>query len=121
MLFRLGSKQVLVVTSTDAAEEILKTQDWIFASRPKSSFPGRLVYDFKDIAFSPYSQYWRQVRSVCELQLLSNKRVLSFRSVREEQIVLMLENIRESCASSLIIRITEVLATLADNVHSIEG
>ncbi|KAL3512750.1 hypothetical protein ACH5RR_025467 [Cinchona calisaya] len=118
MLLRLGSKQVLVVTSTDAAEEILKTQDLTFATRPKLSFPGRLVYDFKDIAFSPYGEYWRQVRSVCVLQLLSNKRVLSFRSVREEEIALMLENIRESCASSSIIRIGEVLATLTNNVLS---
>ncbi|KAL3512755.1 hypothetical protein ACH5RR_025472, partial [Cinchona calisaya] len=118
MLLRLGSKQVLVVTSTDAAEEILETHDLIFASRPKASFAGRHLYDFKDITFSPYGEYWRQVRGICVLHLLSNKRVQSFQSVREEEIALVLEKIRESCASSSAIRIDEVLATFTNNVVS---
>ncbi|KAL8512957.1 hypothetical protein ACS0TY_019209 [Phlomoides rotata] len=43
------------------------------------------MYDGKDLAFSPYREYWRQARSNFVLKLLSNKRVQSFRSIREEE------------------------------------
>lgn len=53
MLLHLGSKPVLIISSTDAAEEVMKTHDLIFANRPKAEFVGRLIYNFKDISFSP--------------------------------------------------------------------
>lgn len=118
MLLHLGSKPVLVISSADAAKEAMKTHDLIFANRPKAEFVGRIIYNFKDMAFSSYGEYWRQLRSVCVLQLLSNKRVQSFRSIREEEVELMLETIRESCAASSIIHIDKILATLTNNIVS---
>ncbi|XP_027120728.1 tabersonine/lochnericine 19-hydroxylase-like [Coffea arabica] len=118
MLLHLGRKPVLIISSPDAAEEVMKTHDLIFATRPKPVFAGRLLYNFKDITFSPYGEYWRQVRSICVLQLLSNKRVQSFRNIREEEMEIMLEKVRESCASSSVIRIDEILATLTNNIVS---
>ncbi|XP_071939296.1 tabersonine/lochnericine 19-hydroxylase-like [Coffea arabica] len=118
MLLHLGSKPVLIISSPDAAEEVMKTHDLIFANRPKAAFAGRLLYKFNSIAFSPYGEYWRQVRSICVLQLLSNKRVQSFRSIREEEAESMLKKIKESCAPSSIIRIDEILATLTNNIVS---
>ncbi|XP_027118779.1 tabersonine/lochnericine 19-hydroxylase-like [Coffea arabica] len=118
MLLHLGSKPVLIISSPDAAEEVMKTHDLIFANRPKAGFAGRLLYNFKDIAFASYGEYWRQVKCICVLQLLSHKRVQSFRSIREEEIALLLETIRESCASSSVIRINKILATLTNNIVS---
>ncbi|CAI9108448.1 OLC1v1008037C1 [Oldenlandia corymbosa var. corymbosa] len=118
MLLHFGSKPVLVVSSAKAAEYILKTHDKIFANRAKSCFTGRLVYNFRDVSFSPYGEYWRQIRSICVLQLLSHKRIQSFRSVREEEVGLMVEKIRESCLSGSPIRIGNILGTLANNIIS---
>lgn len=70
------------------------------------------------MTFAPYGEYWRQIRSICVLQLLSNKRVQSFRSVREEEIDLMLENIKESCLSCSTICMGKILATLNNNIVS---
>nr|GMD32986.1 cytochrome P450 71A2-like [Ipomoea batatas] len=75
MLLHFGSVPVLVVSSPTAAREIMKTHDSIFSDRPKSSITDRLFYGSKDVAFAPYGEYWRQVRSICVLHLLSNKRV----------------------------------------------
>ncbi|CAN1808787.1 Desmethyl-deoxy-podophyllotoxin synthase [Linum perenne] len=36
------------------------------------------------IAFAPYGEDWRQLRNVCLQELLSPKRVMSFRHIREE-------------------------------------
>ncbi|CAI9754382.1 unnamed protein product [Fraxinus pennsylvanica] len=112
----LGSVPVLVVSSADAARMIMKDHDLIFSNRPKSSMADKLFYGSKDIGFAPYGEYWRQVRSICVLQLLSNKRVQSFRPVREEETTLMVEKIRQSRASSSSINLTDLLVSLTNDI-----
>ncbi|KAK8511665.1 hypothetical protein V6N13_029268 [Hibiscus sabdariffa] len=75
MSLRFGNVPVLVVSSADVACEIMKTHDLTFVNRPKRSFFQKLLYDGKDVASAPYGEYWRQMRSICVLNLLSNKRV----------------------------------------------
>ncbi|CAI9108446.1 OLC1v1008035C1 [Oldenlandia corymbosa var. corymbosa] len=118
MMLYLGSKPTLIVSSPDAAEIVLKRHDLDFASRPQAKFVGRLIYNFTDMGFSPYGEYWRNLRSICVIQLLSNKRVQSFRSVREEEVALMVEKIAESCMSHSPFNITEMSATLTNNIIS---
>ncbi|KAL1568299.1 unspecific monooxygenase [Salvia divinorum] len=100
MLLHFGKVPVLIASSAEAAREIMKTQDLIFSNRPELSIPGRLFYDSRDVAFCPYGEYWRQIRSMCVLHLLSNKRVQSYRRVREEETSLMVEKIERLGASS---------------------
>ncbi|PWA65899.1 cytochrome P450 71A4 [Artemisia annua] len=114
VLIQLGSVPVLVASSAEAAREILKTHDVIFASRPKLSIPHALTYGSKDIAFSPYGEYWRHVRSIAVLQLLSSKRVQSFRHVREEETRVMLDKIGKSSGS--VIDLGELLNSLTNNI-----
>nr|XP_027119443.1 cytochrome P450 71A2-like [Coffea arabica] len=102
MLLELGSKPMLVVSSSNAACQILKTHDLSFASRPKSGIPDKLFYGSKDIAFAPYGEYWRQLKSISMLHLLSNKRIQSFQHVREEETSLMIEKISRMCSSSAV-------------------
>ncbi|XP_047959799.1 cytochrome P450 71A6-like [Salvia hispanica] len=96
MLLHLGSVPVLIASSAAAAAEIMKTQDSLFSNRPKLSIADRLTYGSHDVGFAPYGDYWRRVRSVCVLQLLSNKRVQSYRRVREEETSLLLRKIASS-------------------------
>ncbi|XP_023756353.1 3-beta-hydroxylase [Lactuca sativa] len=114
MLIRLGTVPVLVASSVDAAREIMKTHDLIFSNRPKLNIPGRLCYGSKDIAFSQYGEYWRQVKSIAVLHLLSNKRVQSYRQVREDEVSLMIESIREAHES--VVNLSELLISLTNNV-----
>lgn len=116
MMLHLGNVPFLVVSSADAAREILKTHDAIFSNRPKSSVANG-IYECKDVAFSPYGEYWKQVKGICVNQLLSHRRVQSFRNVREEEVSLMIEKIRESynCEKS-IINLSEMFASLANDI-----
>ncbi|EYU17633.1 hypothetical protein MIMGU_mgv11b016203mg, partial [Erythranthe guttata] len=82
------------VSSADLAEEILKTHDPICSNRPESSV-ARGIYDCKDIAFSTYGEYWRRVKGICVNHLLRIQKVQSFRNVREEEVSVMLEKIRQ--------------------------
>ncbi|KAH6829716.1 cytochrome P450 [Perilla frutescens var. hirtella] len=95
MLLHFGSVPVLIVSSADAAIEIMKTHDLTFASRPEYKTFKKLSYGGKDVAFSPYGEYWRQMKSIFVLQLLSNKRVQSFRSIREEETAIFVRKIGE--------------------------
>ncbi|XP_042042854.1 cytochrome P450 71A6-like [Salvia splendens] len=117
MLLHFGKVPVLVASSSEAAREIMKNQDLIFASRPKMSIPARLLYNCRDVAFAPYGEYWRRIRSVCVLHLLSSKRVQSFRRVMEEETSLMVEKIRSS--STGVINLRDAVASMTNDVISL--
>ncbi|GER56762.1 cytochrome P450 [Striga asiatica] len=116
MLLHLGRVPVLLVSSAKGAREIMKYQDVIFSNRPKLSIPRRLLYGPNDVAFVPYGEYWRQVRSICVLQLLSNKRVQSFRRVREQEASFMVDKIRQLGSSSSAVNLSNILVTLTNDV-----
>ncbi|KAJ9140242.1 hypothetical protein P3X46_030914 [Hevea brasiliensis] len=115
MLLHLGSVPVLVISSAEMAREVLKTHDLVFADRPKSRMNGKLLYDQRDVAAAPYGEYWRQMKSLCVLHLLSTKRVQSFRDLREEETAYMIERVKKSCSSSPI-NLSEVFARLTNGV-----
>ncbi|KAH0680974.1 hypothetical protein KY290_023162 [Solanum tuberosum] len=47
-----------------------------------------------DIAFSPYGDYWRHMRKLSTLELLSAKMVKSFSPIRQEELSSLLSSIR---------------------------
>ncbi|KAH6809410.1 hypothetical protein C2S51_027193 [Perilla frutescens var. frutescens] len=116
MLLHFGNVAVVVATSAAAAREIMKNQDLIFSNRPKISIPDRLLYGSRDVAFSQYGDYWRQMRSICVLQLLSSKRVQSFRRIREEETSLMVEKIELLGRSSTVVNLSDELMGMTNDV-----
>ncbi|KAM3704022.1 hypothetical protein ACJW31_04G143300 [Castanea mollissima] len=95
--------------------KVIKTHDAIFSTRPKLSINDKLLYKGKDLSTAPYGEYRKQMRSICVLQLLSNKRVQSFRAVREE-VNLFIEKVKESYSLSLRVSLSELFANLTNDV-----
>ncbi|KAK9054551.1 hypothetical protein SSX86_025629 [Deinandra increscens subsp. villosa] len=93
MLIHLGSVPTLVASSADAAREIMKTHDLAFANRPDVKMWRRLLLDLKDVSVAPYGEYWRQVKSIMVLNLLSNKKIEAQREIREEEIAVTVDKI----------------------------
>ncbi|XP_065874556.1 cytochrome P450 736A117-like [Euphorbia lathyris] len=114
MLLHLGSVPALVISSADMAREIMKTHDIIFSDRPKSRVVKIITYDQKGIATAPYGEYWRQMKSISVLHLLSNRRVQSYKNVREEETNSMIEHIKSS--SSLPVNLSEILGNTTNNI-----
>ncbi|XP_071712763.1 cytochrome P450 Tp4149-like [Rutidosis leptorrhynchoides] len=116
MLLHLGSVPVLIASSADAAREILKNHEPMFLDRLASSNIRKITYNTKDVAFSPYGEYWRYAKRIVVHHLLSHKKVLSYQKVREEEVTLMMDIIKESYGSS--VDFSELLISLTNNVFS---
>lgn len=108
MLLKLGSVPTIVVSSAELAQEVMKTQDMIFASRPSLELAKKLFYDCRDMVFAPYGAYWREVRKLCIVHLLSIKRVQSFSSVRDEEVSQMIDRIAR-CSSVGPVNLSKIL------------
>ncbi|KAK1436698.1 hypothetical protein QVD17_02480 [Tagetes erecta] len=114
MLLHLGSVPTLVASSSEAAQEIMKTHDSLLATRPNSTILNILLYGCKDIAFSPKGEYWRQLKSIVASQLLSSAQVKSFHNVRAEEIACMIRILSERCDSS--VDASALFDSLAENI-----
>ncbi|GAB2240842.1 hypothetical protein Droror1_Dr00021360 [Drosera rotundifolia] len=113
IMLQLGTVRALVISSAEVLRDVIKQHDLVFSGKPASYVPKKLSYDFHDIFFAPYGEYWRQVRKISILELLSPKRVKSFHSVRMEEVA----NVCEVIASSRgPVNISELMASLANSV-----
>ncbi|KAF8691321.1 hypothetical protein HU200_040448 [Digitaria exilis] len=101
MSLRFGELRVMVASSPDAAREIMKLHDAAFASRPLSPMQ-ELAYHGagEGVIFAPYGEGWRQLRKICAVELLTPRRVHSFRHVRADELSLLLLSISAAAAAT---------------------
>ncbi|KAH1267519.1 Cytochrome P450 71D10 [Glycine max] len=98
MHLKLGEVSNIIVTSKELAQEIMRTQDLNFADRPNLISTKVVSYDATSISFAPHGDYWRQLRKLCTVELLTSKRVQSFRSIREDEVSELVQKIRASAS-----------------------
>ena len=72
---KLGLHPALVLSSWEMAKECLTTNDLAMSSQPKLLVAKHLGYIYAIAAFSPYGPYWRELRKITTLELLSNRRL----------------------------------------------
>ncbi|XP_026383322.1 cytochrome P450 71B36-like [Papaver somniferum] len=109
MLLQFGSVPTLVISSAVAAKQVLKTLDLEFCTRPPLTGIKRLSYNHLDISFVPYGEYWKEVRKICMLELLSVKRVQSFKADMAEEIDVLIDFISLSSDTCRHVDIFEML------------
>ncbi|XP_071722749.1 cytochrome P450 81Q32-like [Rutidosis leptorrhynchoides] len=96
LMLQFGSRKTLLVSSPDAIEECLTTNDIAFANRPHLLAGKHLGYDYTTIAWSSYGDHWRNLRRIAILELLSAHRLQTLNSVREEEVRLLAKRVYES-------------------------
>ncbi|KAI5006096.1 hypothetical protein ZWY2020_033339, partial [Hordeum vulgare] len=113
LLLRLGRVPAVVVSSAAAAEEVMRTRDLTFASRPRSVMAEWLLYG-RDVAFAPYGE-----RAECAWST-SSARVASSPSagVREEEAAALVERVRGAGAGGAVVDLCELLIAYANTVVS---
>ncbi|KAL2470892.1 Cytochrome [Abeliophyllum distichum] len=87
MLLQLGQVSNLVVSSAEMAKQVLRTRDLECCSKPYSYGKMKLSYNLLDVAFGLYSEYWRELRKICVIELFTVKTVQSFWNIREKGIL----------------------------------
>ncbi|KAL5225186.1 hypothetical protein ABZP36_011825 [Zizania latifolia] len=123
VLLRFGELPVVVASSADAAREVMKTHDIDFVTRPMSRMT-RLIFPVgtEGIIFAPYGEEWRELRKICTVELLSARRVHSFRSVREEEVARLLHAVASATPAEAV-NLSKLLSAYAadSSVSAIMG
>ncbi|XP_062148776.1 cytochrome P450 71AU50-like [Alnus glutinosa] len=113
MFLRLGLVPTIVVSSPQAAELFLKAHGLVFASRPPQYAAKHISYGQKSLSGSPYGSYWRNVRKICTLELLSSHKINSFKSMRKEELGLLVKFIQEAARDCVAVNLSAKVSSLS--------
>ncbi|PIA38454.1 hypothetical protein AQUCO_02800280v1 [Aquilegia coerulea] len=116
MFLHMGKVSTLVVSSIEMVGEIKINHDIPFASRPSSTASNLLFHGRISVGFAPYGEDWRQLRKIYVMELLSKKKVESFKYVREEEAALMIEKISFACSMGTPIDMKELVTSLTSDI-----
>ncbi|WVZ53513.1 hypothetical protein U9M48_004443 [Paspalum notatum var. saurae] len=120
MSLKFGGVPFIVVSSPEAAKDVMNTHDTIFATRPQSEITKIITSKGQGLVFAPYGDQWRELRKTCIRELLSTKQVQSFRAIQEEAARLVRSI---SSAQGSLVNLSQEIARYATDasVHIIMG
>jgi hypothetical protein len=116
MSLRRGFVPTLVVSSAKMAKEVMGKHYLEFSGRPSLHGQQKLSYNGLDLAFTPYGDYWREMRKICVLRLFNLKRVQSFHSIRENDVSCMIQKIRKAADASRTANLSEAVTALTSSI-----
>ncbi|XP_077224549.1 cytochrome P450 CYP82D47-like [Tasmannia lanceolata] len=90
---RLGMERAVFINTWELAKECFTTNDKVLASRPRSAAGKYMCYDFAMFGFAPYGPYWREVRKIAMLELLSNRKLEALKPVRTMEVDLCIKDL----------------------------
>ncbi|CAN6310302.1 unnamed protein product [Urochloa humidicola] len=100
MYLRLGQVDTVVISSPAAAREVLRDGDAAFASRPRLLGGEIICYSGLDIALAPYGPYWRALRKLATLELLSPRKVRQLAPVRDAETLSLVGELRAAATAA---------------------
>ncbi|KAL3694283.1 hypothetical protein R1sor_007934 [Riccia sorocarpa] len=118
MGMRIGSVNCLIVSSAKYAEEVLKTNDRIWAARPRTSASELLLYGNSDISSMSYGHRWRYARRIFTLEVLTNKKLAEFQKSRRRIVLGTLNTMLDECKGGRAVRVDLVLRKMIMTVVS---
>lgn len=83
---QLGTRPALIVNTYEGAKACFRTNDVAFSNRPKTAAIGLMGYNFAMLGFSDYGPYWREMRKIAVMRLLSHRKVKALVDTREVEI-----------------------------------
>ncbi|XP_057851881.2 cytochrome P450 750A1 isoform X2 [Cryptomeria japonica] len=124
MTLYFGSKPAIVLSSSEMAQQVLKTHDSIFANRPVIEDHNYILSPYK-IASAQYGPYWKLLRRIFIQEILSPKRMDSFKSLRAQEMSAMMQSILETAlinakggVNSLATDLSKEVTYLTSNILS---
>ncbi|KAF1002539.1 hypothetical protein AG4045_019612, partial [Apium graveolens] len=90
---KLGSHKAVVLSNWEMAKECFLTHDRNFIERPIVLASKLLGYNLAMFAFSPYGSYWREIRKIVALELLSARRIEMLKGLRISEVQTMIREV----------------------------
>ncbi|OVA00032.1 Cytochrome P450 [Macleaya cordata] len=97
---RLGNVHVIPVTSPEIAQEFLKKQDAIFASRPATMGTEYSSRGFLSVAVAPWGDQWKKMRRVVASEVITSARLKWLLEKRTEEADNLVFFIHHQCKKS---------------------
>ncbi|KAL6885620.1 hypothetical protein ACP4OV_010399 [Aristida adscensionis] len=116
MYLRLGQVDAVVVSSPAAAQAVLREHDLSFASRPSLLGTEIAFYGNRDLAFAPYGAYWRAVRKLCTVELLSPRKVRHFAPARHGETMALVAELRAAAAAGEPVNVGALIVSCANSI-----
>ncbi|KAH6791332.1 hypothetical protein C2S51_006338 [Perilla frutescens var. frutescens] len=117
MHMRLGSLPIVVVSSPASAELVLKTHDAVFSDRPHYQSTTRLTYNHRDVIFAPYGPYWRNMRKLCTLELLSGLKIDEFQPMRRAELGLAVDSLKRAAERGEVVDVSARVSGLVGDMN----
>ncbi|KAL2490138.1 Cytochrome [Forsythia ovata] len=114
MTLQVGELSAVVISPPPLVEEAMKKNGVAFVNRPEVLMSKAIFYNSVDPGSSKYDEYWRQMRKLFILELLSSKKVHSFNALMEEEVSRLLSYIRYS--EGLPINVSENVASVSSSI-----
>ncbi|KAK2969408.1 hypothetical protein RJ640_020351 [Escallonia rubra] len=94
---KLGLQKLLVVSDRSVAKECLTTNDMVFSSRPNAIATEIMGYNYAMFGLGPYGPYWRHVRKIVVLEILSNRRLEMLGHIRVAEVKAFIKDTYNFC------------------------
>ncbi|MED6185865.1 hypothetical protein PIB30_061154 [Stylosanthes scabra] len=89
-----GSNKTIVLSNWELAKECFTTNDMAVSTLPtKLVVNENLSYNGAMFRFAPYGHYWRQIRKIVTLELLSNRRIEQLSHIRVSEVEASLKDL----------------------------
>ncbi|KAF3435664.1 hypothetical protein FNV43_RR22755 [Rhamnella rubrinervis] len=116
---RIGIHRALVVSNWQVAQECFTANDKVFSTRPKFFAMKLMGYDQAMFGVAPYGQYWRDIRKLAVVELLSNHRLELLLHIRDSEINCFIKELYEKCnenGGQALVEMKKWLGDMAMNI-----
>ncbi|KAI5060518.1 hypothetical protein GOP47_0024938 [Adiantum capillus-veneris] len=116
VFLRLGSSPTVVLSSPSLAKQFLHDHDEAFAFRPAMESAKHIFFNYGSGLMQPDDPRWKAIRRLYVQEVLSPKSLLASKHVRNDEIGLLLREIRSSAVAGEPVEIRDLANGWTANV-----
>ncbi|XP_044478869.1 flavonoid 3',5'-hydroxylase 2-like [Mangifera indica] len=116
MYLKMGTQDMVVASTPDAARAFLKTLDLNFSNRPPNAGATHLAYGAQDLVFADYGARWKLLRKLSNLHMLGGKALENWATVREAELAHMVCAMCETSRKGQPVVVPEMLSYAMANM-----
>uniref|UniRef100_A0A7N0VCG8 flavonoid 3',5'-hydroxylase n=1 Tax=Kalanchoe fedtschenkoi TaxID=63787 RepID=A0A7N0VCG8_KALFE len=106
---KMGTCDMVVASTPEAAKAFLKTLDINFSNRPPNAGATNLAYNAQDLVFADYGPRWKLLRKLSNLHFLGGKALEDWSGVRTIEMGHMLHAIYNASQRQEVVVVPEML------------